>query len=74
MVLASYFQNGLASFWRNPYHEYKCNYDVENYLDFRECEDVEQVSSPLIVLYKNMIRRRGKIERKSTSKYVRKYY
>lgn len=34
---------------------------------FRESEEVEQMSSPLIILSENMIRMGGKVETKSTT-------
>ena len=34
---------------------------------FRESEEVEQMSSPLIILCENMIRMKGKVEMESTS-------
>lgn len=34
---------------------------------FRDSEEVEQVSSPPIILYENMNRMRGNVETKSTS-------
>lgn len=72
LVLGIHLQNGLANFWRNPYPEYTCDYDVEDCF-FIVCGEVEHVSSPLIVLCENMIGMRRKVETESSSKYAREY-